>query len=119
MTIDDEIYAQLRALTSPADQVFPVAAPEGFGGGDHLVFQRVASVPENHLEGSSGLIRSRFTVFAFASSYEAARALLNSVRAAMAGWTARQVIELGDNPDIQDEDTLQFASSADFAIWHD
>lgn len=119
MTIDDELYNVLKTLTAPANQVFPVAAPESFAGGEHLIVQRVATVPAVHLEGSTGLYRSRFTVLAFSSTFEGARTLLNSATAAIAGWTARQTIPQGDNPDTQDEETRQFVSSADFAIWHD
>lgn len=117
--IDDEIYNQLKVLTTPQNRVYPVAAPDRIGAGDYIVVQRIATVPENHLEGSSGLFRSRFQVTAISKDFESARALLDSVKAAFAGWVARQNLQLGDNPDTQDEETRLFAASSDFAIWHD
>jgi len=117
--IDDEVYNLLKGLTTPANRVYPVAAPENIGAGDYIVVQRITTVPENHLEGSSGLYRSRFQVNAISSAFEASRSLLDSVRAAFAGWSARQTLHLGDNPDTQDEVTRLFAASSDFAIWHD
>lgn len=117
--IDDEIYNLIKGLTSPANRVYPVAAPETIGAGDYIVVQRIATVPENHLEGSSGLYRSRFQVTVISKDFESSRSLLDSVKTTFAGWATRQTLHLGDNPDTQDEVTRLFAASSDFAIWHD
>jgi hypothetical protein len=119
VTIDDELYNLLKGLTAPANRVYPVAAPDNVGAGDYIVVQRIATVPENNLDGLSGLYRSRFQVAAISRTFEGARTLLDSVKAAFTGWSARQNLQLSDNPDTQDEDSRLFAASSDFAIWHD
>lgn len=115
--IEDELFTLLAPLTI-GDAVYPVEAPED-APSKRIVYHTINRDPNNNLDGSSGLHRWWVQIDCFDVSYEDARSLMNAVKAAFAGWAARQVVWLNDNPEDQDEESRLFAFSSDFAIWHD
>lgn len=118
MSWESELVTMLEtAATVAADRVFPVVAPpeQAAAGLPYVVYSLIFGNPNNNLDGPA-MEQYRVQLDLHAPTYDDAVTLLNQVRAAFEGWTARTNVLLGLNPDDYDEDTKFYTKSLDYSI---
>lgn len=109
-----DMVALLDGLVS--SRVFRNQAPLGTAT-PYIVFAKIVGVPVNHLGGTDGTKNTRFQLDAWAADADAAEALMNSIKAAFEPFEGVYV-QIGDNPDLYDDDVKLHRASTDFSVWH-
>lgn len=115
MTIETSIYLTLNSI-DPDGGVWPVARTDGQITTPFIVYSRVSSVPTSTLDGDApALTRVRVQVDCYGATYEEAKALADSVRAAM---LAAPFKNLPDSElDLFDSDAKLYRVTMDFFCW--
>lgn len=89
-----------------------------------ILFFKVTGKRDHHLQGPSGLAHPRFQVEAWATTYDAAKALANAIREALDGYSGTQgTVVIGSILMESERDTYEEAVSChrvimDFFVWH-
>lgn len=89
-----------------------------------ILFFKVTGMRDHHLQGPSGLAHPRFQVEAWATTYDAAKALANAIREALDGYAGTQgAVVIGSILMESERDTYEDAVSChriimDFFAWH-
>ena len=97
----------------PQDPTYPLIA-----------YYKVTGMRDHHLQGPSGLAHPRFQVEAWATTYDAAKALANAIRVALDGYTGTQgTVAIGSILMESERDVYEDAVSChrvimDWFIWH-
>lgn len=104
------------AATLAAGRIYPVDAPPK-AARPYVVYSKIFGELHNHLEGSSGQHQYRLQLDFHGETYAQATQLQAQVEAALAGWTARSTILLGQNPEEKDDETKLYKTSSDVSLW--
>lgn len=89
-----------------------------------IAYFKVTGNRDHHLGGPSGLAHPRFQVEAWATTYDAAKALANAIREALDGYSGTQgTVVIGSILMESERDTYEDAVSChrvimDFYCWH-
>ena len=89
-----------------------------------IVYYKVTGMRDHHLQGPSGLAHPRFQAEAWATTYDAAKALANAIRCALDGYTGTQgTVDIGSILIESERDVYEDAVSChrvimDFFVWH-
>jgi len=89
-----------------------------------IVYYKVTGMRDHHLQGPSGLAHPRFQVEAWATTYDAAKALANAIREALDGYSGTQgTVVIGSILIESERDVYEDAVSChrvimDFFVWH-
>jgi hypothetical protein len=107
------ITTRCYPATLPQDPTYPL-----------IVYYKVTGMRDHHLQGPSGLAHPRFQVEAWATTYDAAKALANAIREALDGYSGTQgTVRIGSILIESERDTYEDAVSChrvimDFYVWH-
>lgn len=112
MTIETSIYTALSSLA--AGKVYPLVAPEKVTA-PFIVYSRLASIPENTLDGGSTIDLIRIQVDTYANTYSAAKSLAESVRSAMEGALVKGTLQT--DQDLFEPDLKFYRISQDYYVW--
>jgi hypothetical protein len=112
MTIETTIYTALSSLAS--GKVYPLVAPEKVAA-PFIVYSRIASTPENTLEGGATIDQVRIQVDTYANTYSAVKSLAESVRSAMEGSGAKATLQT--DQDLFEPDLKLYRISQDYYCW--
>jgi hypothetical protein len=116
MTMQEVLVTTLaNAATEAGARIYPLTAPDNVVK-PFVVYQRVASVSENVLEGSTTLVNTRIQIDAYALTYAGAQHLASQIAAALESWDA-QVISLGAQ-DMYEDAVKLHRVQADYSVWH-
>ena len=89
-----------------------------------IVYHKVTGMRDHHLQGPSGLAHPRFQVEAWATTYDAAKALANAIRGALDGYkgtvgaVAIGSILIESERDVYEEAVSCHRVIMDFFVWH-
>ena len=89
-----------------------------------IVYYKVTGNRDHHLQGPSGLAHPRFQVEAWATTYDAAKALANAIREALDGYKGTVgAVAIGSILIESERDVYEDAVSChrvimDFFVWH-
>jgi len=89
-----------------------------------IVYYKVTGNRDHHLQGPSGLAHPRFQVEAWATTYDAAKALANAIRVALDGYKGTVgAVAIGSILMEAERDTYEDVVSChrvimDFFVWH-
>jgi hypothetical protein len=110
------IQERLQALLAPlaSGGSYPNIAEQG-AVPPYLVYQRIISLTNNHLQGPSDLQNTRVQIDAYARSYAGAQQLAADVRAALQG-AAFSNVQISEQ-DFFEMDVRLHRVSLDYSIW--
>lgn len=107
------ITTRCYPATLPQDPTYPL-----------ILFSKVTGMRDHHLQGPSGLAHPRFQVEAWATTYDAAKALANAIRGALDGYKGTVgTVRIGSILSESERDVYEDAVSChrtimDFFVWH-
>jgi hypothetical protein len=78
-------FAGLAALVST--RIYPVIMPQGVTH-PAVTYQKISAVRETAMGTDPGLVRTRFAINAWDTTYASVKAVINQVRLAMERWRA-------------------------------
>lgn len=117
--IEDAMYAHLStstALTALVSiRIYPVMMPED-PTLPAVTFQRISNNPQWSMSGPCGMDNPTVQVDCWATSYAGAKALGDTLRAAMASAASYKSVQVADQ-DIYEADTEIYRASMDFSCW--
>lgn len=108
----DDIFNALKGLVQ--NRVHPLVAPDK-PATPYIVYQRIASVPENTLSDGVPIDQTRLQVDSYADDYLSVQNLATSVKAAMAAAFPQSTLQL--EQDLYEQDTKLFRVMHDYSIW--
>mgnify|MGYP006921298104 CR=1 FL=1 len=112
MTIEQDLYNALDGLAS--GRVYPLVIPEK-GTVPAIVYSRIASTPENTLEGGATIDQIRFQVDTYAKTYAEAKTLANSVRGVMESASFKGTLQT--DQDLFEPDVKLYRVTQDYYVW--
>lgn len=112
MTIETVIYSALSGLAS--GKVYPLVAPEKVVA-PFIVYTRIASTPQNQLNGSATLDQVRIQVDTYANTYSAVKALGVQVRSAIEGSSAKATLQT--EQDFYEPELKLYRLTQDYYCW--
>ncbi|VVE87561.1 DUF3168 domain-containing protein [Pandoraea bronchicola] len=108
------VFAAIKALAS--GRVYPDVAPANVAK-PYIVYQAVGGADETTLDGVDTLQNSRMQVSVWSESRAVTSALIQQVRAALAGEPVRSM-PIGAPVSVYEDDTKLYGSQQDFSIWY-
>lgn len=127
MTLEEGLVAYLAANEGVAalvgTRIYPLVVPQD-AALPALAYQRISSPREHVHTGASGLVRARIQVTNVGGTYSAAKALAETVRVAMDGYSgAMGTVAVGAALLMNENDTWLDMFNApvvrhDYAIWY-
>ena len=111
--IQQDLFAALSGVTG--GRVFPNVAPNNVQK-PYVVYARVSSAPENTLADGAPVENTRLQVDCFDTTYAAALALAETVKAAIKSSAITHVLLL--EQDQFEPEALLHRVILDFSIWH-
>jgi hypothetical protein len=111
--IQQDIFTALSSVAG--ERVFPNNAPNNVQK-PYVVYARVSSAPENTLADGAPLENTRLQVDCFDTTYAAAVALAEAVKAAMKSSAITHILLL--EQDQFEPDASLHRVILDFSIWH-
>ncbi len=111
--IQDDIFATLASLVS--NRVYPMVAPDNVVK-PYLVYQRVASVPENTLSSGIAINQTRIQIDMYTSNYKSGQLLAASVQSTISSTFVSSTLQL--EQDFYEAETKLFRVMHDYSIWH-
>jgi hypothetical protein len=112
MTIETTIYSALSTLAS--GKVYPLVAPEKVVA-PYIVYSRIASTPENTLDGGATIDLVRIQVDTYHNTYSAVKSLAESVRLALESSGAKATLQT--DQDLFEPDLKVYRVSQDYYCW--
>jgi hypothetical protein len=112
MAIEGDIQTLLAALVS--GRCYPLTAPDPVTK-PYIIYQAVSEVPQNSLDGATGLNNRRMQVDVYDTSYGATKTLAGSIKTAMAGAPFNN-LHLSSQ-DLYENDTKLYRVTMDFSVW--
>lgn len=112
MTIEQDIYNTLDGLAG--GRVYPLVMPEN-GTKPAIVCLRIASTPENTLNGGATIDQIRFQIDTYANTYAEAKSLSASVRTAMESASFKGTLQT--DQDLFEPDVKLYRVTQDYYVW--
>lgn len=112
MNVETIVYSALSGLAN--GKVYPLVAPEKVTG-SFIVYTRIASTPQNHLNGSATLDQVRIQVDTYASTYSACKALAVQVRSNLESSSCKALLQT--EQDFFEPDLKLYRISQDYYCW--
>lgn len=112
MTIEQDIFNALDHLAS--GRVYPLVMPEK-SVMPAIVFLRIASTPENTLNGGATIDQIRFQVDTYANTYAEAKSVSASVRTAMESASFKGTLQT--DQDLFEPDVKLYRVTQDYYVW--
>ena len=112
MTIEQDIFNALDHLAN--SRVYPLVMPEK-GTIPAIVYIRIASTPENTLNGGATIDQIRFQVDTYANTYAEAKSLSASVRTAMESASFKGTLQT--DQDLFEPDVKLYRVTQDYYVW--
>lgn len=112
MTIETSVHTALSSLAG--GKVYPLVAPEKVAA-PFIVYSRIASTPENTLDGGSTIDLVRIQVDTYASTYSACKSLADSVRVQMESGVVKSTMQT--DQDLFEPDLKLYRISQDYYVW--
>jgi len=112
MTIEQTIFTALSSLAN--SRVYPLIAPEKVAM-PYIVYTKVASVPENTLDGGATIDLVRMQIDIYESNYSLAKSLADSVRLELEGLSIKATMQ--SEFDFFETDLHIYRVSQDYLIW--
>lgn len=120
----------IRTIVS--DRVFPIQLPQGQKA-TSIVYSRISGLGDNHMEGASGLSRSRIQFDCWAATADAASALALLVKERLDGFRGEvgyggnspanrvriQGIFFDSEREFYDDSNSMYRVSHDYLIWYE
>jgi hypothetical protein len=110
--IEEEVFDALRNLVN--DRCYPMQIPQN-APTPAIAFSRVASTPQNRLEGGASIDQVRIQVDLYETTYKKAKELAALVRAAMEGASFKGTLQ--SDEDFYEPDVKYYRVSMDFYTW--
>lgn len=110
--IEETIFNTLKTLVS--NRCYPMVMPQN-PTLPAIVYTRVASSPQNVLEGGSTIDQIRVQVDSYATTYSAAKSLAVSIRSAMETATFKGTLQT--DQDFFEPDVKHYRITQDFYVW--
>lgn len=120
MSVQSDLYTTLGTHAGLAGlvgaRIYPDVAPED-AIAPRVVWQEIADVPQNGIDGHNSLDNYRIQVTSWGSSATQARAVEAQVRAAMAAATAFTNVCVDIRALGFEAETKLFGMQSDFSVW--
>lgn len=117
--IESQLFTVLSTdagvIALAGSRIFPMRRPQNMLTTPAIVYQRVATAPDVHLQGESGLDEVRVQCSCWSSTYAGAKALAAAVRAAVNASNLVAITEM--EVDDYDISTEEYRVILDFRIW--
>lgn len=110
--IETDIFDALKGLVG--NRCYPLTMPQN-PTYPAIVYQRIATNAINRLEGGSSIDQVRVQVDSFSTTYEAAKTLAASIRAAMEAASFKATLQT--EFDFFEPDIALFQITQDFYVW--
>lgn len=122
MTFEAALKAHLNNDTAIAaligDRMFPIVAPQSVAR-PYVTYQRITGTPMTDLDGLDGaLAEIRVQIDAFASGFEAARALAELIRVRLQTATAAFAAVTNFDQDFFEDDVRLYRVALDVSFWY-
>jgi hypothetical protein len=112
MTIEQQIYTALSAIAS--GRVYPLVIPEK-SPMPAIAYLRIASTPENTLDGGATIDQIRIQVDTYANTYAEAKTVSASVRTAMESASFKGTLQT--DQDLFEPDVKLYRVTQDYYVW--
>lgn len=106
------------------ERIYPVVLPQGVTD-PSIVYNRISAIGDHHMQGASGLTRTRMQVDAYATTHDAAASLADAIKEVLDGYrglmgsvTVQGVFFDTEREDYQDDVKL-YRVSRDYFIWYE
>lgn len=117
--IESELFTVLSTdagvIALAGARIFPMRRPPNTLTTPAIVYQRVSTAPDVHLQGDSGLDAVRVQCSCWSSTYAGAKALSAAVRAAVNASALAAITEM--EVDDFDTSTEEYRVILDFRFW--
>lgn len=110
--IETSVFDALEGLVS--GRCYPLQMPQE-PTYPAIVYSRIASEPQNRLEGGASLDQVRVQIDCYATTYEGAKTLSASVRSAMESASLGATLQL--DLDLYEPEVKVYRVTMDFYVW--
>lgn len=110
--VENDIFDALKSIVS--NRCYPMQMPQG-SALPAIVYSRVASNPQNRLQGGASIDQVRIQVDIYATTYKQTKDLATQVRTAMESADFKATLQ--SDEDFYEPDVKYYRVSMDFYTW--
>lgn len=124
MTIEADLYTRLSGFAGltalVSTRIYPLVIPQD-GALPAVAYQRISAIRTSSMGEDDGIVRARFQVTVWDTTFDSIRAVAEQIRQALQRYTTSgiQAIYFLNETDLYDPETLEYGSALDFEVCYE